>query len=139
MSTRHPFRFGGSANVTRSGAEFAEHARRIEALGYDTFLHPDHFSPHWFALGPALTAAACATTTLRVGSIVYANDFRHPALLAREAASIDVLSGGRLEFGIGAGYYQTEYAQTGIPLDPPGVRVSRMEEGVRVIKGLWGD
>src|SRR5437870_2824553 len=105
MLASRPFRFGGSANITASAADFAERARRVEALGYATFLHPDHFSPYWFAVGPALTAAALATTTLRVGSIVYDNDFRHPALLAQEAASIDVLSGGRLEFGIGAGYH----------------------------------
>src|SRR5262245_48318240 len=104
MPRPRPFRFGGSAHLTASGAEFLERARVVEALGYDTFLMPDHFSPNWFALGPALTAAALSTTSLRVGSIVYSNDFRHPALLAREAASIDVLSGGRLEFGIGAGY-----------------------------------
>jgi probable F420-dependent oxidoreductase len=137
MAGQRPFRFGGSANITASGAEFAERVRRVEALGYATFLAPDHFSPHWFAAGPALTAAALATTNLRVGSFVYGNDFRHPALLAREAATIDVLSGGRLEFGLGAGYYQPDYAPAGIPLDPPGVRVRRLEEAVRVIKGLW--
>ena len=77
MTTPRPFRFGGSAPITPTGAGFAEHARHIEALGYATFLMADHFSPNWFAAGPALTAAALATTTLRVGCTVYANDFRH--------------------------------------------------------------
>ena len=84
MPAPRPFRFGGSAHIIPAAAEFAEFARRMEALGYAAFLLPDHFNPRAFAVGPALTAAACATTTLRVGSIVYANDFRHPALLARE-------------------------------------------------------
>lgn len=139
MTIPRPFRFGGSARITPTGTAYAEHARRIEALGYATFLIADHFSPNWFAVGPALTAAALATTTLRVGCTVYANDFRHPALLAREAATIDVLSGGRFELGIGAGWSKPEYDQVGIPFDPPGVRVGRLEEGVRVIKGLWDD
>lgn len=82
-------------------------------------------------------AAAEATTTLRIGSYVYNNDFRHPALLAKEAATIDVLSGGRLEFGIGAGWHRGEYDSTGIPFDPGTVRVSRLEEAVEVISALW--
>ena len=86
-----------------------------------------------------MAAAAMATTTLRVGCTVFANDFLHPALLAKEAASIDMLTGGRFEFGIGAGWHKREYDQVGIPFDPPGVRVGRMEEAVRIIKGLWGD
>jgi probable F420-dependent oxidoreductase len=139
MPARRPFRFGAAAYRTDTSAAFAEYARRIEALGYATLGVGDHFVPHWFAVGPALTAIALATTTLRASCTVYANDFRHPALLAREVASIDVLSGGRLEFGIGAGWLKSDYDRTGIPFDPPGVRVARMEEAVAVIKGLWGD
>ena len=86
-----------------------------------------------FEPGPALIAAALATTTIKVGN-VFDNDFRHPALLAKVAASIDVLSGGRLEFMIGAGWMKTEYDQIGIPFDPPGVRVGRLEEAVQIIK-----
>src|SRR4051794_1921182 len=123
MSSTRSFRFGGSVHATATGAEFGERARRLEGLGYDTFLLPDHFEPVWFPAGPALTAAACATTTIRVGTTVYCNNFRHPALLAREAATVDVLSGGRMEPGIGAGYLLPEYAQTGIPLDAAGTRV----------------
>src|SRR5262249_35229896 len=106
-------------------------------LGYATLVIADHFGDRDFAPIAALTAAALSTTSLRVSCTVFDNDFRHPALLAREAATLDVLSDGRLEFGIGAGYFQSDYDQSGIPLDPPGTRVSRMEEAVHIIKGMW--
>ena len=89
------------------------------------------------ACGPLLVAAAQATTTLRVGSYVYNNDIRHPALLAKEAATIDVLSGGRLELGVGAGWYKEEYDAVGLPFDPPGVRAQRFEEGVALMTRLF--
>jgi probable F420-dependent oxidoreductase len=132
------FRFAGSAHATATGSEFVEAAHRVEALGYDALLLPDHFEQEWFAVGPALAAAAAATSTLRVGSVVYSNNFRHPALLAREAATLDVLSDGRMEVGIGAGYEQPEYAQTGIDLPAPAERVERLRESLTIIKGLWG-
>jgi len=87
----------------------------------------------------ALMAAADATTTLRVGSLVFATDYRQPAMLAREAATIDRLSGGRLEFGIGAGWKLDDYAAAHVPLDRPAVRIARLEEAIKVIKGLWAD
>jgi probable F420-dependent oxidoreductase len=99
----------------------------------------DHFERRIFEPGPALTALALATSTLRVASIVFDNDFRHPALLAKEAATIDVLTGGRLEFGIGAGWHKQEYDQVGIPFEPPLLRVRRMQEAVHIIKALWRD
>jgi probable F420-dependent oxidoreductase len=135
----HPFRFGAGSAATSSAAEFTENARRIEGLGYNTCLVADHFEEWWFAAGPALVAAALATTTLRVGSLVYSNSFRHPALLAREAATIDLLSGGRFEFGIGTGYDMPEYSQTGITLPPPRVRVEQLRETLAVVKGLWSN
>jgi probable F420-dependent oxidoreductase len=135
----HPFRFGAGSAATPSAAEFMENARQIEGLGYSTCLVADHFEESWFAAGPALVAAALATTTLRVGSLVYSNNFRHPTLLAREAATIDVLSGGRFEFGVGAGYYLPEYSQTGINLPPPRVRVEQLRETLALVKGLWSD
>jgi probable F420-dependent oxidoreductase len=138
MPEPRSFRFAGSAYATATGSEFVEAARRVEALGYDTFLLADHFQQEWFAVGPALAAAAAATSTLRVGSLVYSNNFRHPALLAREAATVDVLSNGRMEMGIGAGYEQPEYAQTGIDLPTPAERVERLQEALTIIKGLWG-
>jgi probable F420-dependent oxidoreductase len=133
-----PFRFGVASSETASGSAWSDFARRAEALGYATLMVPDHYlNP--IAPVPALMAAAAATTTLRVACIVFANDFRHPALLAKEAATIDLLSDGRFEFGLGAGWLKDEYDRAGIPFDPPGVRVARMEEGLRVIKGLWGE
>ena len=137
MTTR-PFRFGvmAFASATREG--FEEKARRIESLGYDTFVLPDHLTNPWPPI-PALTMAAMATTTLRIGCQVFANDFRHPVVLAKEAALIDLISNGRFEFGIGAGWLLDEYERAGITFDPPGVRISRMEEGLKVIRGLWAD
>jgi probable F420-dependent oxidoreductase len=85
-----------------------------------------------------LGVAAQATTTLRVGTLVIDNDYRHPALLAKEAATLDVLSDGRFELGLGAGWARDEYAQIGLSFDQPGARISRLVEGIQVLKGLWG-
>jgi probable F420-dependent oxidoreductase len=135
----HPrkFRFGIQAALASSGEEWAELARKVEDLGYSSLMIPDHFG-NQLAPIPALTAAAAATTTLRVGALVFDNDYRHPVLLAKEAATLDLLSGGRLELGLGAGWMNTDYEQSGIPHDPAGVRVDRMEEGIAVLKGLFG-
>jgi len=134
---RRPFRFGVTAPSPDAGTDWIERARRVERLGYSILVVPDHFRDH-LAPVPALTAAALATTRLRVGSLVFSNDFRHPAVLARDAATIDVLSGGRFELGLGAGWLRAEYDQTGIPFDAPGTRVERLEEAVTIIKGLLG-
>ena len=134
-----PFRFATGSYAAASAAEYVDGARRAEGLGYAVWLTGDHLEPWFFEPGPALTAAAAATTTIRVGCCVFANDFRHPALLAKEAATIDLLSGGRLEFGIGAGWHKPEYVRAGLPFDPPAVRVARMEEGLTVVKGLWAE
>lgn len=129
------FRFGVQARGFADAREWRELAQRAEGLGYDVFSMPDHFDQ-----GPApmvaLAFAAEATTTLGLGTMVLANDFRHPAVLAKEAATLDVLSGGRFELGIGAGWQNTDYHSTGIPMDRPGVRVERLGEAVAVIKGL---
>src|SRR5437016_11924644 len=107
-------------------------------MGFSTLYLPDHFTEQ---PGPiaALMAAADATTKLRVGSLVFDNDYRHPIVLAKEAATLDLLSDGRFELGIGAGWHGPDYEQTGIPFDPPRVRVSRLEEAVTVIKRLFGE
>ena len=138
MTHPRPFRFGIQLAAAASGADWADQARQAEDLGYDTVFMPDHFGDQ-LAPVPALMAAAAATTELKVGALVFDNDYKHPVVLAKELATIDVLSGGRLEVGIGAGWMQSDYDQSGIPMDPPGVRVSRMEEGIAVIKGCFAE
>lgn len=136
----HPrrFRFGVQASTAPNGDDWTALARRAEDLGYSTLYMPDHFGDQ-LAPVPALMAAAAATEELRVGALVFDNDYKHPVVLAKELATIDVLSGGRLEVGIGAGWMKSDYDQSGIPMDRPGVRVSRMEEGIAVLKGCFGD
>jgi probable F420-dependent oxidoreductase len=137
---RRPFRFGVVGEGIRSAETLVAEARRAEAIGYATLLLRDHFvaEPFGDQLAPmvALTAAAAATRSLRVGSLVLDNDYRHPVLLAKEAATLDLLSGGRFELGIGAGWLRDEYERAGIPFDPPGVRVARLEESIRLLKAL---
>jgi probable F420-dependent oxidoreductase len=112
-------------------------ARKVEDLGWSTLTMADHFDGSLGAL-PALMAAADATSTLRVGTMVLANDFRHPVVLAKEAATIDLLSEGRFELGIGAGWMTDDYAPTGIPFDRAGLRIERLAEAIEVVRGLWG-
>lgn len=136
MAHARRFRFGVQAHNATTGEEWAALARRAEDLGYSTLFMPDHFGDQ-LAPVPALMAAAAATTTLRVGTLVLDNDYKHPLVLAKELATIDRLSDGRLEFGLGAGWMATDYEQSGIALDPPAVRVDRFEEGLAVVKGLF--
>ena len=131
-----PFRFAANAERGRNAQHWREVARRAEGLGYDTLLMPDHITDQLAPIA-ALTAIADATTTLRVGSFVFANDYRNPVMLAKEATTLDLLSGGRLEFGIGAGWNKRDYQQLGMPYDTAKVRVDRMEEAVALIKRLW--
>ena len=116
-------------------AAWREQARRAEALGYDVLLVADHLTDSLAPI-PALMAAADATTTLRIGSFVLANDFRHPALVAREAATVDLLTDGRFELGLGAGHMRWEYDEVGIPFVPAGTRVGRLEESVQIVRAL---
>jgi probable F420-dependent oxidoreductase, MSMEG_2516 family len=136
--THHPFRFAVELGASLPGRSFADSARELEGLGYSTAFVPDHFDE---GLGPitGMTVAAVATTTLTVGSLVLDCDFRHPAVLARELASIDLVSEGRLEVGIGAGWKRLDYDRSGIPMDAPGTRVSRMIEHAKVLKGLFAE
>src|SRR5215212_9142174 len=122
-----PFRFGVMCFGEPTRAAWNDLARRAEFLGYATFIMADHFSNPFTPI-PAMVAAADATTSIRIGCQVFDNDFRHPAQLAKEVATLDVMIDGRFEFGIGAGWSKKEYDQTGLPFDPPCVRVSRMEE-----------
>ncbi|GAA3688712.1 LLM class F420-dependent oxidoreductase [Nonomuraea antimicrobica] len=133
------FRFGAVVREAESGKAWAEKARRLEAAGFDVLVVPDHLVGARFAPVAALTAAACATDRLRVGTLVFANDFRHPAVLAKECATLDLLSGGRLEVGIGTGWLAGDYAGAGLALEPPGTRVGRLREALAVLKGLWGE
>ena len=135
MATDRRFRFGAQLSFAGSQDAWLAKARRVEDLGYATLCVPDHFDDQ-LAPVPALVAAAAATTTLRVATLVLSNDYRHPLVVAKEAATVDVLSGGRLELGLGAGWLASDYEQSGIPLDPPSVRIDRLEEGVAVVKGL---
>ena len=129
----HPFRFGVTVPTVLAAPAWAERARLIERLGYATLQVPDHFREQ-LAPVPALTAAALATTRLRVGGLVFCNDFRHPVVLAKEAATLDVVSGGRFELGLGAGWLREEYDQAGLPFDAPGTRLARMVEGLHYVK-----
>jgi probable F420-dependent oxidoreductase len=132
-----PFRFGVVAAMARSGEEWAEKARRIESMGYATLLMPDGLR-YTLAPLPALTAAAMVTGTLRVGTYVIANDSRNPVLLAKEAATVDVLSGGRFELGIGVGRPDAaeDNRMLGIPFDSGAVRVARLAESLALLKAL---
>jgi probable F420-dependent oxidoreductase len=137
MTPRHPFRFGVVAALARTGEEWADRARRIESLGYATLVMPDRVQYTLSPL-PALATAAAVTRTLRVGTYVAANDFRNPVLLAKDAATLDLLSGGRFELGLGAGIPMPEDNQMlGIPFDAGRVRVDRLAESIGLIKRLW--
>jgi probable F420-dependent oxidoreductase len=133
-----PFRFAVQLSGAHDGKSWRETARKIEDLGYSTLFIPDHFGDQW---GPmvALTVAAEATSALRVGSLVFDNDYRHPVVLAKEIATLDLVSEGRVEFGLGAGWMTTDYEESGIPLDRPGARIDRMVEGLRIMRELWVD
>lgn len=138
-----PFRFGVINEIPLPSAEWLSHVKHVEDLGYATFLIRDHFVPDFFGeqFAPliALTAAAGVTSRLRIGTIVIDNDYRHPVMLAKEAATLDLLSGGRLELGLGAGWLEREYQAAGMTYDRAGVRIDRLSEAIQVLKGLFGD
>jgi probable F420-dependent oxidoreductase len=133
-----PFRFAAQISGAASAKEWAERARQAEDLGYSTLTMPDHFGDQ-LAPVPALAAAAAATTALRLGTLVFDNDYKHPLVLAKETATLDLLSDGRLELGLGAGWMRADYEQAGMRYDPPSVRIDRFVEGLAVMKGLMGD
>ena len=134
----HPFRFAVTLDGTSDHDELAAQAHRAEDLGYSCMLTTDHFDEQNAPL-VTLTAAAMATSSLRVGTLVLANDYRHPVVLAKELATLDRLSNGRLEIGIGAGWMTADYEQAGIRLDRPGVRIERLAEAVSVLDGCFAD
>lgn len=140
---QRPFRFGIVCEEMTDREAWIAKARRVEELGYATLLLRDHFvaGPFGDQLAPiaGLMAAAMVTSTLRVGSMVFDNDYRHPVILGKEAATLDMLSGGRFEFGLGAGWMNSEYEQAGLAFDTPGTRIRRLEEALHIFKGLFVD
>ena len=137
MAHDRRFRFAAQLSKSPDGSalSWAAQARRAEDLGYSALLMPDHFGDQ-FAPVPALAAVAAATSTLRMGALVFCNDYRHPFVLAKEAATLDVLSDGRFELSLGAGWMRSDYDEAGLPYDHPAVRVARFEEAVKVVQGL---
>ena len=131
-----PFRFGIQASTASDRTSWVGLARRAESLGYSTLTMPDHFGDQLAPL-PALMCAADATERLRVGALVWDNDYKHPVVLAKELATVDVLSEGRLEIGIGAGWMMSRLRAVGHPYDSPKVRIDRFVEGVTVMKGAF--
>jgi probable F420-dependent oxidoreductase len=137
MFPHRPFRFGVQVSHASSAKEWADLARRSEDAGYDVLTMPDHFT-NQLAPVPALMAAANATTTLRIGALVFDNDYKHPVVLAKELATMDLLCDGRTEIGLGAGWMISDYEQAGITYDSPKVRIDRFIEGLSVIRGALG-
>src|ERR1700682_4613247 len=138
MSMR-PMRFATQTGGAPSAQEWIDRAKRLETLGYDTLAMPDHMIGGAWAAMPSLAVAATVTQRLRVGTLVVDNDFRNPTVFARECATVDVLTSGRLELGIGAGWLDRDYQSTGIPFDRGRVRVARAGEGGVPIKGLFNE
>lgn len=139
MSAQHPFRFGVVMGQARSASEWVAKARKIESLGFTTVLMPDTLSQTWSPF-PALAALATATTTIRLGTYVLANDMRNPVMVARESTTLDVLSEGRFELGLGVGRPNADedYRKLGIPFEEGAVRVARFAEALEIISALLG-
>jgi len=133
---RRPLRFGLLASRAETADEWRDLARKAEDQGYSTLFVADHFGRQLAPI-PAVMAAAAATTTLNVGTFVLDNDFRHPAALAKEAATVQLLTNSRFELGIGAGWNVADYTRTGIPFDSPGERVSRLEEALAIVTAFF--
>jgi len=132
----HPFRFGVTASQAPPRQAWTDLARSAEELGYDTFVMQDHLGRQLSPLG-GLAAAAAVTSRIRIGAFVFANDYRHPLLLARETATLDQISNGRVELGIGAGWKTSDYRQLGMPYERAGLRIERMQESVVLMRQLF--
>jgi probable F420-dependent oxidoreductase len=133
-----PFRFLADAFDASTTRELGERARAAEAMGVTTFILPDHLVPQLAPIAYLATVAAL-TERLRISAFVHNNDLRHPAVLAQELATLDVLSGGRLDVAIGAGWNEPEYRAIGLAFDPIRVRQARLAEAVAVLKGCFGE
>ncbi len=132
-----PFSFLADAFEATSARELGERARAAEDLGVTTFVLPDHLVPQLSPV-PYLATVAALTERIRISAFVHNNDLRHPAVLAQDLASLDVLSGGRLDVAIGAGWNEPEYRAIGLSFDPIRVRQARLAEAIAVIKGCFG-
>jgi probable F420-dependent oxidoreductase len=137
MTTKRGFRFGMLAARTAERRAWQETARKIEAAGLSTILLTDHLGDDRLAPLPALVSAAEAAPSLRLGTIVLNNDLRHPAVLAKDVATVDILSDGRLELGLGAGWEIEDYTRAGLPFDRAGVRIARLEESLEILDALF--
>jgi probable F420-dependent oxidoreductase len=138
MAHDRKFRFGVQSGGATSAREWRDKARKVEALGYSTLFMPDHFIDTPLAPMVGIAMAAEATESLRVGTLVLGNDYKHPAVVAKEFATLDVISDGRVEAGIGAGWMRVDYEALGLEYDRPSVRIDRLEEALAVLKGAWG-
>ncbi|MCB0994623.1 MAG: LLM class flavin-dependent oxidoreductase, partial [Acidimicrobiales bacterium] len=136
----HPrrLRFALQLRDAADGPSWTGLARQAEADGYDVISMPDHLDGQLAPI-PALAAAAAITERVGLSMFVLANDHRHPAVLAKEIATIDVLSGGRVELGLGAGWMESEYRAVGVAFDPPGRRIERLAEAITVVRGLFSE
>jgi len=130
-------RFATQLNTAASRDALVARAQEAEARGFSAITVADHFRPGELAPLVAMTAMADATTSIHIGSNVLGNDYRHPVVLARELATLDLLSEGRLQVGIGAGWLRSDYDTWGVPMDPPAVRIARLAESIAVLKALW--
>ena len=130
-----PFRFGVQVQDFPEG-KWAEEVRRIEALGYSSIFCPDHFTSQWDPL-TTISAVAAVTERVNVGTLVCDVDYRHPVIYAKAAATLQLISGGRLEFGLGAGWMKTDYEEAGLPYERPGIRIERLEEALQIIRAMW--
>jgi probable F420-dependent oxidoreductase len=134
-----PFRFGvGPGGLRFEGPrQWADLARQLEDLGFSTLSVGDHITGGYGPIS-AMTAAACATAHLRVGALTFCNDYRHPLVLAQEIATVDAISSGRVEVGLGAGWMEADYEQSGITMDPAKIRIERLAEAVAILNSVWG-
>ncbi len=132
-----PFRFAVQLHQLPHDS-WRTRAREIEGLGYSTIFWPDHFSTQWDPM-TSLAALAGATERIRLGSLVYDVDYRHPVIYAKAAATLHLMSGGRHEFGLGAGWMETDYVAAGMSYDRPGVRISRLDEALQIICSMWSE
>jgi probable F420-dependent oxidoreductase len=138
MTAMRPFRFLVSTSEHFDGPGLAAFARRAESIGYSALMIPDHLVGQYSPV-PVLASVVAATEKLRVGTFVFNNNLRHPAVLAQDLATVDRLSGGRLEVGLGAGWNKPEHDAIGIPFEPVGTRVGKLAESIQVFKGCFGE